>query len=126
MNERNRFRMWAIGAVVTVLVGACMALLGAAPLAFGIICGGLWNLASLWCLTQLLDAWLGPHPSRRRAVLWLLVKFPLLYLLIFTALRQPAIALAGFGIGFTLVLVAAVGVLASSAQRRTTVRANGR
>ena len=35
-----------------------------------ILAGGLWNLASLWCLTRLLGAWLRPDPSRSRVVGW--------------------------------------------------------
>ncbi len=126
MNERNRLRMWAIGALAIVLLGALVASLGAAPLALGIVCGGLWNLASVWCLVQLLDAWLGPHPSRRRAIGWLLAKFPLLYAFVFLVFRRPSVSLIGFGIGFTVVLVAAVSGLACSAQRMTMIRANGR
>ena len=85
--------------------------------AAGVLAGGLWNLASLWCLSQLLAAWLGPQPSRRRAILWLSVKFPLLYLAAFALLRQPGLSLIGFGVGFSLVLVIAVAALAANARQ---------
>lgn len=80
---------------------------------FGLALGGIWNAANLWCLAQLLKAWLGPQPSRRRVVGWLLVKFPLLYLAAIGALRHPAVSLVGFSIGFSLVLLAAIWRLAA-------------
>jgi hypothetical protein len=126
MNNDHRLRLWALGAGLIGLVGLLAVLLGAFTLALGIVCGGFWHLASLWCLVHLLDAWLGPQPSRRHVIGWLLAKFPLLYVFVFVALRQPSISLIGFGIGFTVILVAAVGALAFSAQRMTMVRAHGR
>ena len=80
------FRLWGRGAVLSVLVG------------------GGWNAASLWTLRRMLGAWLGPRPSRRRALGWLFLKFPCLYLLAFALLRLPAISAMGFGVGFTIVL----------------------
>ena len=94
--------------------------------ALGILAGGCWNLASLWCLTQLLNAWLGPHPSQRRAIGWLLVKFPLLYVLVFTILRRPGLSLLGFGIGFTIVLLTAVAWWALHSQQILLSRAHDR
>lgn len=85
--------------------------------ALGIVAGGGWNLASLWCLAQLLDAWLGPHRSTRRVIGWLLIKFPLLYAVAYGLLRLPGVSLIGFSVGFTAVLAAAVALLAISAQR---------
>ena len=78
-------------------------------IAVGAAAGAAWNVASLWCLAQLLHAWLGPAPSTRRAVVWLVVKFPLLYGLTFVMLWHQAISVVGFGIGFSVVLVAAIG-----------------
>ena len=71
--------------------------------------GAAWNAASLFCLARLLRAWLGPQPSRRRVAGWLLVKCLLLYPLVVLILRHPAISCAAFGVGFTLVLIAAMG-----------------
>ncbi len=107
--------------------------------ALSIAAGGAWNLASLFCLAQLLGAWLGPprppgppflnagagadgksrggQPSRRRAILWLLVKFPLLYLFVFGLLRAPSVSLIGFGAGFTVVLAGAVAGFALQNRR---------
>lgn len=92
----------------------------------GALAGALWNLASVWCLIQLLQAWMGPHPSRRRALLWLLVKFPLLYLLVFVLLRHPAISIVGFGVGFSLVLVIMVGWLLRQAVQMAPIHPHGR
>ena len=84
----------------------------------GIIAGGAWNVLSLWCLSQMLAAWLGPKSSparseagraRRRAIIWLLVKFPLLYALLFMIVKSPSVSVVGFGIGFTATLLLALG-----------------
>ena len=109
MSRQAVSSLWMISSAA-VCGASLLACIWDARVALGIAAGGLWNMASLWCLMQLLDAWLGARPSRRRAILWLLVKFPLLYLVIVMALRWPSISLVGFGIGFTLVLaLAAVG-----------------
>jgi hypothetical protein len=86
-------------------------------IALGIAAGALWNLASLWCLARLLKAWLGPTPSTRRVVGWLLVKFPLLYTLIVLLFQVPSLSLAGFGVGFSLVLIAAGALMCRGAAR---------
>ena len=115
----------------------------------GILAGAVWNLANLWCLTQLLTAWLGskrsntrvigwPHhlpqpplaassqqgrsaPAMRWQVVgWLLLKFPLLYLAAWLLLTRPFISLVGFGVGFTIVLVAVMAQYLLSAQREIT------
>ena len=82
-----------------------------ARLLVGVLAGGAWNLASLWCLTQLVRAWLGPQPSRRRAIIWLAVKFPLLYAAIFLMFHRGMVSIVGFSIGFSVVLMAAIGWL---------------
>ncbi len=83
----------------------------------GVAAGGAWNLTSLWCLMRLMQAWLGPHPSRTRAIVWLLVKFPLLYLLAVVCLSRASISLVGFGIGFSVVLMIVLGWFASPFSR---------
>jgi hypothetical protein len=87
--------------------------------AIGFVAGGAWNMASLWSLQRMLHAWLGPLPSRGRALLWLLVKFPLLYLLGLAMLHSPQVSPLGFGIGFTLVFLIGGGLaLRANASRR--------
>lgn len=111
----------------TIIGGAAMmAALWDVRLGAGIVAGGLWNMASLWCLTRLLSTWLGPQPSRRRTVAWLLVKFPLLYLAVFGMLRLPTVSATGFGIGFTLMLVAAITWFALRTDRTLSIRMDGR
>ena len=83
----------------------------------GIAAGVVWNVASLWCLSQMLGAWLGPRRSTRRALGWLLVKFPLLYAVIVLVFLKRAVSVVGFGIGFTVVLCGAVVAMASQARR---------
>ena len=83
----------------------------------GVLAGGAWNLASLWCLAHLLSAWLGSRPSTRRAIAWLVLKFPFLYLLAFGILRSPSVSLIGFSIGFTVVLIVVVAWLAARASQ---------
>lgn len=95
-------------------------------LSAGVLAGGLWNLASLWCLTRLLAAWLGPRPSRRRAIFWLIMKFPLLYLLVLGFFRMPSRSIAGFGAGFTVTLVMAVAWLSIRARQSAVEPSHGR
>jgi len=112
MSDRTVIRAWRFAAVA-LLFGAGLAGAWRGRLALGVLAGGLWNLASLWCLVRLLSAWLGRSASRPWQVAgWLLLKFPLLYLLVFSMRRAPAISLIGFGVGFTIVLAAAVAALA--------------
>lgn len=77
--------------------------------------GAAWNLASLFCLRQLLRAWLGPQPSQRRAVAWVLVKFPLLYALVVFFFRSPQLSIVGFSLGFSVVLAVAMALFARHA-----------
>ncbi len=103
--------------VLAMAIGAAIASLVDRSLALGVAAGGLWNAASLWCLTKMLASWLGPSPSKRRAIGWLLVKFPLLYGGAILVLRARTVSLIGFGIGFTIVLVSALTVVALHSQR---------
>ena len=104
-----------LGSAVALLLGNVLAALGwGARAGIGVLVGGVWNLASLWCLTRLLDAWCGSHPSHRRVIGWLLVKFPLLYLAVILLFVKRAVPLPAFGAGFTIVLVVAVASLAAS------------
>ena len=103
--------------------------------ALGMLIGAGWNLASVWCLTRLLRAWLNPPHSRRRVigwshhlplppeaghqpsrlmsdrrsvwqvVGWLLVKFPALYTLAFILLQRQLVSPLWFGVGFTASLI---------------------
>lgn len=117
-----------------VWLGAAAALGGGAALAWrvgsgvlaGCLAGAGWNLASLWCLVRLLGAWLGPQPSRRRALGWAVMKFPLLYGLAILILRAPSVSLTGFGAGFTAVLIGAIGWFALRAQHLLVARPHGR
>ncbi|MBI4343349.1 MAG: hypothetical protein HY601_00855 [Candidatus Omnitrophica bacterium] len=94
--------------------------------ALGILLGGVWNLASLWCLARLLAAWLGPGHSTRRALGWLLVKFPALYALAFLLWQRRIVEPLWFGVGFTLVLVGALITLAARAPALSLGRPHGR
>lgn len=92
----------------------------------GVLAGGAWNLASLWCLTQLVRAWLGPRPSRRRALIWLVVKFPLLYAATVLMCYKGMVSIVGFSIGFSVVLAASIVWLWWRAQRMATAGSHGR
>ena len=137
MSDRALSRLLIIGAAATVAAAVLTSLTGASGPALGILVGGLWNLLSLWCLIHLLNAWVVPPPvlglreAGRKPPLplgprlrrgtqvggWLLVKFPLLYALLFVSFRHQAVSLLGFGVGFTVVLVVALGVLGFSARQ---------
>ena len=116
MTELRPTTMLKVG-VLALAIGAALVSLIDRSLALGVLVGGAWNAASLWCLTKMLNSWLGPSPSQRRAIGWLLVKFPLLYGGAVLALRTPAISLVGFGLGFTIVLVCALTVVALHSRR---------
>ena len=108
MNEKTKSRVIRFSAVSLMLAAVIAAAGFGARAAAGVIIGGAWNLASLWCLMQMLQAWVGPKPSQRRAIIWLLVKFPLLYAGIFLIFQTKAVPFGAFGIGFTLVLLVAM------------------
>ena len=95
-------------------------------LAISVAAGGAWNLASLWCFARVLRAWMGPAPSTGRAVLWVAIKFPLLYFLTYHILSSPSISAIGFGIGFSVVLFFVLARFAVYAQQLVSPRTNGR
>jgi hypothetical protein len=118
--------IWNIPSLLLV-VAVCAALpLGGVRTAAGILAGGLWNLANLWCLNQLLGGWLGPSRDRRRALGWLVVKFPVLYTLAFLALARAVISPLAFGIGFTVVLFSVVIWLAMRGPHLASSGSHGR
>jgi hypothetical protein len=125
MDERTLRRVW-LGTAAVVALCAVASLGWSVRGAAGVLAGGIWNLASLWCLVHLLNAWLGPHPSRRRAIAWLVLKFPLLYLLAAGVLLHQRVSVVGFGLGFTVVLLVIVGWFALQARRMTVLRPHGR
>lgn len=88
-----------------------------ARLVLGMLAGGAWNLVNLYCLARLLRAWLGPQRSTRRVAAWLLAKFGVLYVMVFWLLRLPTVSPVGFGLGFTVVLITAVWLLALRTRR---------
>jgi len=142
MGKRIPLLLW-VGTAAGIVLAAAVASIWGGHLGLGLLAGGTWGLASLWCLVHLLDAWLGPKPSRRsfdsppknyggslrtssaswwrgrtpRAIGWLLVKFPLLYLALFLLLYSSRVSVAGFGVGFTLVLAVALGGLVALSRR---------
>ena len=126
MSDHAIHRACLVGTGATVAAALLASLVGASSLALGILAGGLWNVLSLWCLIQLLNAWIGPRHSTRRALGWLLVKFPLLYALLVVAFRRQMVSAAGFGIGFTLVLGVALAALGYSTRQMIKVRPHGR
>ncbi len=116
MTERQLRRLWAWAALGAIGAAAASSW-WSGRIAIGVLAGGAWNLASLWCLIHLLGAWIGPRASVRRAIGWLLLKFPLLYVLAFGVLNSRTVSLLGFAAGFTVVLVLLVGGYALSLQR---------
>jgi hypothetical protein len=86
-------------------------------IAIGVAAGGAWNLFSFFCLANLLRAWLGPKPSMKRAIGWLLIKFPCLYAAAVLLFVRREISLIAFGVGFTVVLASAAAFLLLQASR---------
>lgn len=125
MNSQALHRAWSVAAAMLVVV-ALPAWAWGPRAVMGVLAGGVWNLASLWCLTRLLNAWLGPQPSKHRAIWWLLAKLFLLSVLVFGILRAHWVSLVGFGIGFTVVLLVVVGSISFRAQQMAVGRSHGR
>ena len=129
MNERAWLKLLFAGGLL-VAGAAATALRWNGPLALGIAAGGAWNLLNLWCLVTALTVWLDQSPSRRRAIAWFVIKFPLLYLAAFGLLSHPSVSPIGFGIGFTVVLALAATLLVvrsrSAASPASAASAHGR
>ena len=89
-----------------------------ASFSIGLLAGAAWNLASFWCLRRLLAAWIGPRASQPRAIGWVVAKLAVLYPSAYLMLRHPLVSPIGFGLGFTLVLLAGMGLSLAQAQRR--------
>ena len=101
---------FAVGAVAVASV------LWDVSVARGILAGGVWNLVNLWCLARTLRVWFGAS-SRAHTVKWILVKFPLLYLVAIGILLSPGVSAVGFGIGFSVVLAIAISATVLHLQR---------
>jgi len=110
MTDRTLTQLLLIGSAATGGAALLSAPWGAA-VALSVVAGGMWNVANLWCLSRALRVWLKPQPAaRRQQIGWFVVKFPLLYAAAFGLATIPGISLVGFGIGFVVVIAAAVGV----------------
>jgi hypothetical protein len=108
MTERTLHGILLAGFVATAIAAIGGTLFGIET-ALGILAGGLWNVANVWCLARALGVWLSPKLApRRHQVGWFIVKFPLLYAAVFGLVQLPGISLMGFGIGFLVVIMAAV------------------
>ncbi len=99
-----------VGAVTFVLV----AVYYDTSWALGILVGCGWGIANFWALTRVLTAVLtSDGVQRKRAFIFAAIKFPVLYLLGFLALRSdwfpPISLLAGFSLLFLVVLLKAAG-----------------
>jgi hypothetical protein len=79
-----------------------------AALVWGVAAGAGWGAVNLWCLGRLLREYLSPAVSRRRVIVWLLVKFPAVYTGAVWLLTRSSVSSLGFAVGFLLVLSAVV------------------
>jgi len=126
MTEHPEQLLWPVPTTAAIAAAILALAVGGAPMAGGVLAGGLWNVANLWCLMRLLSTWLTPQPSTRRVLAWAAIKFPLLYLIAVAIFRYLSVSLVGFGIGFTVVLGSAVAVLAIHARQLVRPIAHGR
>ena len=124
MTERRFLQLEGCAAAATALV-AVLAWTSSSTLAVGIVAGGAWNLANLWCFSRLLAAWLGTH-SRRRAISWLVVKLAVVYPSAVIMLSAAPHLAVGFGIGFGCVLIMVTGGLARASRRPAALPIHGR
>ncbi len=114
MTDQVLRRLLRWGAPAVFLAGAGVWPVSPA-VALGVVAGGTWNLANLWCLARALGCWLVPGPRRTR-LLWFVLKFPLLYAAALLALTRPGASFGGFILGFSIVLLAALAAALSLAQ----------
>lgn len=119
MSDKIKFSVLCFSALGLFIASAVAWAFFGSRAAAGIIAGGAWNLTSLWCLTRLLQAWIGPKPSQRRAMAWALVKFPLLYAAIFVVFQTKIVAFAAFSAGFSIVLATALAAFVFSLRQAT-------
>ncbi len=112
MNQGTQAKILKISTSALVLTAALAFFGWGKAASAGVLIGGAWHLASLWCLARVLSAWLGSKPSQKKAIIWTLVKFPLLYFAIFALFQSRLVPFAAFGVGFSVVLAIAVTVLA--------------
>lgn len=112
--EKRVFR----ASLLCVAVACALTLPLGTRVALGILSGGLWSLVNLWCLSHGLLEYLaqGRQHSRWRMAIWLIVKFPLLYLAAIILLGMGKVSAGAFGVGFTLVLM--ILAIVSIAQAR--------
>lgn len=117
MSDRPvKWNLWSVAAAVLVIASLPAWRWGPRMVA-SMLVGGLWNVGSLWCLSNLLGAWLRPEPSRRQALGWLLAKCAWIGLLAVVVLRAPWLSFIGFGAGLTVVLMVVVLGLGLKANR---------
>ncbi len=125
MIERRLRSLWLTG-VAFLTAATFIALELHAPMAAGLCAGATWNLVNLTCLAGLLHACITPQSSKRWAIAWFVVKFPLLYAIGYQVLRRPDISILGFGIGFTLMLLLVLGWFTFQIPYLLPVRSHGR
>ena len=94
--------------------------------AAGFLVGVAWGLANLWVLARLLAAWLHPPRSKWRVVGWLLAKLAVVYPLAALFLYAYPGRAMSFGLGFSVVLLAAIARSLLIAQRPVALRTHGR
>ena len=81
---------------------------------WGILVGCAWGIANFWALTRVLTAVLTlDGVQKQRALVFAAIKFPVLYVIGFLALRSewfpPIALLVGFSLLFLVVLLKAAG-----------------
>ena len=94
--------------------------------AVGFLVGVTWGLVNLWVLARLLTAWMSSQRSRRRVVGWLLTKVAVVYPLAVLFLHAYPGCAMSFGLGFSVVLLAAIARFLLLAQRPVSLRTHGR
>ena len=113
--------MLCVGALAVALAAAA-SLWRHSAAATGVVAGGAWSLMNLWCLGRALSAWFCEAPSQWRVAWWVVVKFPVLYGLAVGLLMLPGVSRPGFGLGFSIGLLAALAV--SMVQLHRTLRSS--
>lgn len=100
-----------IAVILAVITAAILTIFQQWRFALGLLAGAAWSVISLLLLVKILDIAV-LHKSKQKLFIFLLIKFPILYLIGFLMLVSGFFPVSGIliGLGFVLLTAGVVGV----------------